>query len=65
LSAQAQGSAILQRLSIRTNSFEATKERALRLFKRARVPQARDSGVESVRVLNGAGYELFSLSVRD
>jgi hypothetical protein len=63
--AEAQGSAVLQRLSVRTNSFEGAKERALRLFRRARVPQARSSDVESVRVLNGAGYELFSLSVRD
>jgi hypothetical protein len=65
IGAETQGSAILQRLSVRTNTFEAAKDRALRLFKRARVPQARGSEVESVRVLNGAGYELFSLSVRD
>lgn len=65
IGAEAQGGTILQRLSVRTNSFEAAKERALRLFRRARVPQARGSDVEAVRVLNGAGYELFSLSVRD
>jgi hypothetical protein len=65
IGAEAQGGTILQRLSVRTNSFEAAKERALRLFRRARVPQSRGSDVEAVRVLNGAGYELFSLSVRD
>jgi hypothetical protein len=44
---------------------EAAKERALRVFSRARVPQHRGPEVETVRVLNGAGYEVFSISARD
>jgi hypothetical protein len=37
----------------------------MRVFQRATVPQARGPAVDTVRVLNGAGYEVFSVSVRD
>jgi hypothetical protein len=50
---------------VRVDSFDAAKERALRVFTRARVPQARGPRVEAVRVLDGAGYEVFSINARD
>lgn len=61
---EAEGGRVIRRTSFRSSSLEAVKERALRTFKRSQTPQARDS-VETVRVLDGAGYEVFSISVRD
>jgi hypothetical protein len=61
---EAEGGRVIQRTSVRSNSFEAVKERALRTFQRSQLPQARDD-VEAVRVLNGAGHEVFSISIRD
>ena len=45
----------LQCVLVRAGSVEAAKERALRVFRRARVPQHRGPEIESVRVLDGAG----------
>ncbi len=50
---------------MRVNSVEKAKERALKVFSLARRPQSRDPEVELVRVLDGAGYEVFSVSARD
>ncbi len=61
---EAEGGRVIRRTSVRSHSIDAVKERALRTFQRARVPHARDE-VETVRVLNGAGYEVFSISARD
>ncbi len=65
LAPEAEGGALVHRIFVRAGTVEAAKERALRVFSRARVPQHRGPEVETVRVLNGAGYEVFSISVRD
>ena len=59
------GGGIIRRILVRTDSVEKAKERALKVFSLARRPQSRDPEIESVRVLNGAGYEVFSISTRD
>ena len=59
------GGGVIRRIMVRTDSLEKAKERALKVFSLARRPQSRDSDVEAVRVLNGAGYEVFSISTRD
>lgn len=56
---------IFRRVLIRASSIETIKERALTLFSRARRPQSYGAAVEAVRVLDGAGYEVFRASVRD
>ncbi len=61
---QAEGGRVIRRTSVRSHSLEVVKERALRTFQRSQAPHSRDE-VETVRVLNGAGYEVFSISVRD
>ena len=59
------GGGIIRRILVRTDSVEKAKERALKVFSLARRPQSRDPEIESVRVLNGAGYEVFSISTRE
>jgi hypothetical protein len=59
------GGGVIRRIMVRTDSVEKAKERALKVFSLARRPQSRDSDVEAVRVLNGAGHEVFSVSTRD
>ncbi|MEE1657854.1 hypothetical protein VB618_16760 [Microvirga sp. CF3062] len=59
------GGGTIRRILVRTDSLEKAKERALKVFSLARRPQSRDPEIESVRVLNGAGYEVFSISTRD
>ncbi len=59
------GGGVVRRILVRVNSVEKAKERALKVFSLARRPQSRDPEVELVRVLDGAGYEVFSVSVRD
>ncbi len=59
------GGGIIRRILVRTDSIEKAKERALKVFSLARRPQSRDPEIESVRVLDGAGYEVFSISTRD
>jgi hypothetical protein len=59
------GGGVLRRIMVRVDSLDKAKERALKVFSLARRPQSRDHDVESVRVLNGAGYEVFSISTRD
>ncbi|GJD97279.1 hypothetical protein [Methylobacterium iners] len=53
---------IRQRVSVRTASVDAAKDRALRLFARARVPQRFGEPAEAVRVIDGAGTEVFHWS---
>lgn len=60
-----EGGSLVRRTFIRANSVDAAKERALRVFSKARRPQHAGPRVEGVRLLNGAGYELFSASARD
>jgi hypothetical protein len=59
------GGGVVRRILVRVNSLEKAKERALKVFSLARRPQSREPEVELVRVLNGAGYEVFSISARD
>ena len=59
------GGGVVRRILVRVNSLEKAKERALKGFSLARRPQSREPEVELVRVLNGAGYEVFSISARD
>lgn len=61
---EAEGGRVIRRISVRSDSIEAVKERALKTFRRSQLPHARDD-VETVRVLDGAGYEVFSVSMRD
>jgi len=59
------GGGVVRRILVRVNSLEKAKERALKVFSLARRPQSREPEVELVRVRNGAGYEVFSISARD
>jgi hypothetical protein len=59
------GGGVIRRIMVRADSLEKAKERARKVFSLARRPQSRDPEIESVRVLNGAGYEVFSISTRD
>jgi hypothetical protein len=59
------GGGVIRRIMVRADSVEKAKERARKVFSLARRPHSRDPEIESVRVLNGAGYEVFSISTRD
>jgi hypothetical protein len=50
---------IQTRISVRVGSLESAQERALRLFARARVPQRAGEPAQAVRVIDGAGREVF------
>ena len=50
---------ILTRVSVRADDLAGARERALRLFARARVPQRRAEPAQAVRVIDGAGREVF------
>lgn len=54
--------AVQQRVAVRSTDLEGAKERALRLFARARAPQRSQALAEAVRVLDGAGREVFRWS---
>ena len=62
---ETEGSKVIRRIHVRTPTLAAAKERALAVFRRSRRPQASGPEVEMVRVINGAGYEVFSVGVRD
>ncbi|WP_342166754.1 hypothetical protein [Methylobacterium sp. SD21] len=53
------GEEVVSRISVRVANVESAQERALRLFARARVPQRRDEPAHAVRVIDGAGREVF------
>jgi hypothetical protein len=53
------GEEVVTRLSIRVANLEGAQERALRVFARARVPQRREEPAQAVRVIDGAGREVF------
>ena len=59
------GGGVVRRILVRVNSVEKAKERALKVFSLARRPQSREPDVDLVRVLDGAGYEVFSISARE
>jgi hypothetical protein len=56
---------IIQRLAVRSDAIEAVHQRAMRLFQRARTPQWHGAPVEAVRILDGAGTEVFRWTVWD
>ncbi|GJE55008.1 hypothetical protein EKPJFOCH_1494 [Methylobacterium thuringiense] len=53
---------VQQRVSVRVSDLEVATERALRLFARARAPQRSQARAEAVRVIDGAGREVFRWS---
>ncbi|KQP07763.1 MAG: hypothetical protein Q7T93_18060 [Methylobacterium sp.] len=53
---------VRQRVSVRVGSLDAAMERALGLFARARAPQRSGGPAEAVRVIDGAGTEVFRRS---
>lgn len=57
--ARASEAEVVQRRSVRASTFAPVKERALDLFRRARAPQRSGPPAEAVRVIDGAGTELF------
>ena len=65
LGPEAQGGRVLRRVLIHARSAAAAQERALTAFRRARRPQSRGDEVEAVRLMDGAGYEVFSVTARD
>ncbi|MBF9232317.1 hypothetical protein [Microvirga alba] len=65
LGPEADGGRIIRRILVRTDAVEVAKERAMKVMQKARLPQATGPEVEVVRVRNGAGHEVFSVSVRD
>lgn len=56
---------VQQRMTVRTDTPDGAAERARRLFARARVPQRSGPAAEAVRVLDGAGTEVFRMSRYD
>lgn len=56
---------VVQRLAVRSDGLEAVYQRAMRLFQRARAPQWAGAPVEAVRILDGAGTEVFRWTVWD
>jgi hypothetical protein len=61
----ADGVQVFRRLSLRSHSVALVRERAVRALRRAHAPGSRIHGAEGVRVLDGAGYELFSAKAHD
>ena len=53
---------VRSRTLVRAADLAGARERALRLFARARVPQRREGPAEAVRVIDGAGREVFRWS---
>lgn len=56
---------VVQRLAMRSAALEAVHHRAMRLFRRARAPQWPGAPVEAVRIIDGAGTEVFRWTVWD
>jgi hypothetical protein len=55
----------VQRLSIRSDSLERVRQRAVKLLQRSQTPQWNAGRVEAVRVLDGAGSEVFRWTLWD
>lgn len=55
-------SEVIGRVSVRTAGLDEARERALRLFARARAPQRSGVPAEAVRIVDGAGREAFRRS---
>ena len=59
------GGRVVERTSMRAAALHLAKERALKVLRRSQTPPWRGPAVEAVRVLDGAGYEVFSASLSD
>jgi hypothetical protein len=57
--------AIVQRQSVRAESADSLQRRAVRLLQRSRSPQWSLAPVEAVRIVDGAGTELFRWTLWD
>lgn len=53
---------VRQRVSVRASGAESAKEWALTLFARARAPQRSGGPAQAVRIIDGAGTEIFHRS---
>lgn len=56
---------VLQRQTLRSDSFDTVRARAVRLLQRSRTPQWTGGRIEAVRVTDGSGAELFRWSLWD
>jgi hypothetical protein len=56
---------VVQRRSMRASALAPVRERALDLFRRARAPQRTGPPADAVRVVDGAGTELFMWTATD
>lgn len=54
---------VVQRATVRSGQQDAVERRAIRLLQRSQLPQWNLGPVEIVRVVDGAGTELFRWSV--
>ena len=59
------GVPVVERLSLRTDNADRVRQRAVRLLKRSQSKQWDRGKVEAVRVVDGAGTEIFRWSVWD
>ncbi len=57
--------AIVQRLSLRADAIESVQPRAIRLLQRSRTSHWSLAPLEAVRIVDGAGTELFRWSIWD
>jgi hypothetical protein len=56
---------VVQRLAVRAGALDPVHQRAMRLFRRARAPQWPGAPVEAVRIVDGAGTEVFRWTIWD
>jgi hypothetical protein len=56
---------VVQRLAVHSGALDTVHQRAMRLFRRALAPQWPGAPVEAVRILDGAGTEIFRWTVWD
>ena len=57
--------AVVQRFSVRAEQIESVQRRAIRLLQRSRTTQWSLAPLEAVRIVDGAGTELFRWSIWD
>jgi hypothetical protein len=56
---------VVQRMSVQAQAIEGVQRRAIRLLQRSRTAQWNLGPVEAVRIVDGAGTELFRWSIWD
>lgn len=65
IASEAEGGGVIRRVLVRAESLDLVKERARKMLSKARVPQAKGAQVDAVRILDGAGFEVFQVTARD